>query len=83
MTAVAVTTSPRSRLRHVDFVVLALYWVAIGYLWQSLGTLILPGMVQDLVGPADKGKARSSARRSTSEKAEHQNGKRRDERRAG
>src|SRR5207302_796297 len=59
MTAVAVTTSPRSRLRHVDFVVLALYWVAIGYLWQSLGTLILPGMVQDLVGPADKGKALS------------------------
>jgi MFS family permease len=59
MTAVAVTAPPRRRLRHVDFVVLALYWVAIGYLWQSLGTLILPGMVQELVGPADKGKALS------------------------
>jgi len=59
MTAVAVTVLPRRRLRHVDFVVLAVYWVAIGYLWQSLGTLILPGMVQDLVGPADKGKALS------------------------
>jgi MFS family permease len=47
------------RLRHLDFVVLALYWVAIGYLWQSLGTLILPLVVQDLVGAADKGKALS------------------------
>jgi MFS family permease len=56
--AVAEAVSPR-RLRHVDFVVLALYWVAIGYLWQSLGTLILPDIVQQLVGPTDKGKALS------------------------
>jgi MFS family permease len=38
---------------------LAIYWIAIGYLWQSLGTLILPDLVQQLVGPNDKGKALS------------------------
>jgi MFS family permease len=59
MTTVAVAAAAPRRLRHLDFVVLALYWVAIGYLWQSLGTLILPGIVQDLVGPTDKGKALS------------------------
>jgi len=58
VTTVAVAASPR-RLRHIDFVVLALYWVAIGYLWQSLGTLILPRIVQDLVGSAHKGTALS------------------------
>ncbi len=58
MTSVAAPVAAR-RLRHIDFVVLALYWVAIGYLWQSLGTLILPDLVQQLVGPGDKGKALS------------------------
>ena len=57
-TTVAVAAAAR-RLRHPDFVVLALYWIAIGYLWQSLGTLILPDLVQELVGPTDKGKALS------------------------
>ncbi|MGH7902928.1 MAG: MFS transporter [Candidatus Dormibacteraceae bacterium] len=33
--------------------------MAIGYLWQSLGTLILPGMVQQMVGNAHKGVALS------------------------
>ncbi len=47
------------RLNHLDFALLSLYWVAIGYLWQSLGTLILPDLVQSLVGQADKGKALS------------------------
>jgi MFS family permease len=59
VTAVAAPAGSVRQLRHVDFVVLAVYWVAIGYLWQSLGTLILPGIVQDLVGPTDKGKALS------------------------
>jgi MFS family permease len=59
VTTVAVATVTPRRLRHVDFVVLALYWVAIGYLWQSLGTLILPRIVQDLVGSAHKGTALS------------------------
>jgi MFS family permease len=55
---VATVAAPR-RLNHLDFAVLAVYWVAIGYLWQSLGTLILPDLVQDLVGTRDKGKALS------------------------
>jgi MFS family permease len=59
MTAVALA-APSARLRQRDFLVLAVYWVAIGYLWQSLGTLILPGIVQDMVGSADKGKALSA-----------------------
>jgi MFS family permease len=56
--AAASVASPR-RLNHLDFAILAVYWVAIGYLWQSLGTLILPDLVQQLVGPHDKGKALS------------------------
>ena len=60
MTSVEVRTAAApKRLRHLDFVVLAVYWVAIGYLWQSLGTLILPAIVLDLVGPASKGTALS------------------------
>jgi MFS family permease len=59
-TGVAVVgAAEQRRLRHLDFAILALYWVAIGYLWQSLGTLILPDLVQSLVGPTDKGKALS------------------------
>jgi len=59
MTTVAVAAPAVRRLRHPDFIVLACYWVAIGYLWQSLGTLILPDMVLHLVGPAVKGTALS------------------------
>lgn len=59
MTAVAVAARSERRLRQLDFVILAAYWVAIGYLWQSLGTLILPDIVQSMVGPAVKGTALS------------------------
>src|SRR5207247_8399250 len=38
MTSVATGWS-RRRLNHLDVVLLALYWVASGYLWQGLGTL--------------------------------------------
>jgi MFS family permease len=58
-TAAAAAVAPPRRLNHLDFAILAVYWVAIGYLWQSLGTLILPDLVQQLVGPHDKGKALS------------------------
>src|ERR671922_2333187 len=58
-TAAATTQAAPRRLSHLDFAVLAVYWIAIGYLWQSLGTLILPDLVQQLVGPLDKGKALS------------------------
>ncbi|HSS94214.1 MAG TPA: MFS transporter [Candidatus Dormibacteraeota bacterium] len=46
-----------SRLTHIDFIVLSVYWVAIGYLWNSLGGLILPNLVEELVGNAHKGVA--------------------------
>jgi len=38
---------------------MSLYWVAIGYMWQSLGALILPHLVSHLVGRAHKGVALS------------------------
>ena len=47
----------RRNLNHFDFVVLSLYWVAIGYLWTSLGGLILPDMVIQLVGREHEGYA--------------------------
>lgn len=50
---------PPPRLRQADFVLLSLYWVAIGYLWQGLGTVIVPGIVQQLVGNQHKGTALS------------------------
>ena len=56
----AAVRQPAGRLSHLDFIVLSLYWVAIGYLWQSLATLILPDMVQSLVGHEHKGVALST-----------------------
>jgi MFS family permease len=46
---------PRRNLNHLDFVVLSLYWVAIGYMWTSLGGLILPDVVLQLVGREHEG----------------------------
>ncbi|MHB8588173.1 MAG: MFS transporter [Candidatus Dormibacteraceae bacterium] len=48
--------SPR-RLGHLDFVLLSIYWIAIGYLWTSLGGLIIPDLVIDLVGRKHEGAA--------------------------
>jgi MFS family permease len=45
---------PRARL-----IALSVYWVAIGYLWQGLHTLILPDLVLQLVGETYKGTALS------------------------
>jgi MFS family permease len=56
---VAAATPRGVRLNHLDFAVLALYWVAIGYLWQSLGVLILPDAVREIVGSARQGTALS------------------------
>ena len=47
------------RLRTIDFVVLSLYWVAIGYLWNSLTALILPDLIIQLVGRGLEGTASS------------------------
>ena len=41
----------------VTMVVLSIYWIALGALWQGLHTLILPDLVLQLVGPAWKGTA--------------------------
>ncbi len=43
----------------LDFVVLSLYWVAIGYLWNSLTALILPDLIIQLVGRELEGTAAS------------------------
>nr|MDQ6900321.1 MFS transporter [Candidatus Dormibacteraeota bacterium] len=47
--------TPAAKLSRQQFLALVAYWVAIGYLWQSLGTLILPDAVERLVGSAAKG----------------------------
>lgn len=52
--AVASRRMPRARL-----IALSVYWVAIGYLWQGLHTLILPDLVLQLVGETYKGTALS------------------------
>lgn len=51
--------APPRRLGQLDFVVLSLYWVAIGYLWNSLTALILPDMIIEFVGRAHEGVAAS------------------------
>ena len=53
----AAARTARRNLNHLDFVVLSLYWVAIGYLWTSLGGLILPDLVLQLVGREHEGLA--------------------------
>ncbi|TMG13494.1 MAG: MFS transporter [Chloroflexi bacterium] len=56
---VAAVAAPPKRLNHFDFVVLSLYWVAIGYLWNSLTALILPDLIIQLVGREHEGLAAS------------------------
>ncbi len=48
---------PAGRLTQLDFIVLSVYWVAIGYMWNSLGGLILPNLIEELVGHVHKGVA--------------------------
>ena len=55
--AAAPLSPPRRRLNHFDFVVLSLYWVAIGYMWTSLGGLIIPDLVFEFVGSGNEGLA--------------------------
>lgn len=50
-------TPARRKLKQLDFVVLSIYWVAIGYMWTSLGGLILPDLVLQLVGRDHEGLA--------------------------
>ncbi len=59
MTVAAVAAPEQRRLNHLDLIVLSLYWVAIGYLWNSLTSLILPDMIIQFVGRAHEGVAAS------------------------
>jgi MFS family permease len=54
---VAVAPPWRARLSHLDFALLSIYWVAIGYCWSSLGGVILPDLVIHLVGRDHEGRA--------------------------
>lgn len=55
----AAVAAGQRRLRQVDFILLSLYWVAIGYLWNSLTALILPDMIIQFVGRPHEGVAAS------------------------
>ncbi|HEY1420829.1 MAG TPA: MFS transporter [Candidatus Dormibacteraeota bacterium] len=57
MTGSAAARPAERRLGNLDFILLSVYWVAIGYLWTSLGGLIIPDLVLDLVGRANEGVA--------------------------
>jgi MFS family permease len=50
-------TPTRRNLKQIDFIVLSIYWVAIGYMWTSLGGLILPDLVLQFVGREHEGLA--------------------------
>ncbi|TMF64286.1 MAG: SLC45 family MFS transporter [Chloroflexi bacterium] len=56
---IAAVAAPQRRLNHLDFIVLSLNWVAIGYLWNSLTALILPDMIIQFVGREHEGVAAS------------------------
>src|SRR5256886_5975634 len=51
--------APQRRLNHLDFVVLSLYWVGIGYIWSSLTGLTVPDMIIQFVGREHEGVAAS------------------------
>jgi MFS family permease len=56
--SVAGAATPAQRnLKQLDFIVLSIYWVAIGYMWTSLGGLILPDLVLQFVGRQHEGLA--------------------------
>jgi Na+/melibiose symporter-like transporter len=48
---------PVRPLGHLDFVVMSVYWVAIGFLWNSMGLLVVPYLVEHVVGKALEGTA--------------------------
>jgi len=51
------STGVQRRVGHYQLALMSLYWIAIGYLWSSLGALILPDLVRHLVGRAHQGTA--------------------------
>jgi MFS family permease len=55
--ALAPDSAPSRRLSIPRLVLLSLYWVAIGYLWNSIGAQVLPPLVRGFVGQAHEGTA--------------------------
>jgi len=52
-----VVTPNRLSLRRL--ILLSLYWVAIGYLWNSIGAQVLPPIIRGFLGQAHQGTALS------------------------
>ena len=57
--AMRVAVTAAVRMPHARLILLSVYWIAIGYLWQGLHTLILPDLVLRFVGETYKGTALS------------------------
>ncbi|HEX6350859.1 MAG TPA: MFS transporter [Candidatus Dormibacteraeota bacterium] len=57
MASAVIAAAPARRLRHLDFLVMSLYWVAIGFLWNSMGLLVVPYLVEHIVGKQLEGTA--------------------------
>ncbi len=58
MSASATTSTwPRVRFSTPRLVALSVYWLAINYLWQGMGALILPRLIERFVASAHKGVA--------------------------
>lgn len=51
--------TPAWRLNLRRLVLLSLYWVAVGYLWNSIGAQVIPPLVRGFVGQAHEGTALS------------------------
>jgi MFS family permease len=48
---VLVTPRERPAIRAVDYLTINLYWLALSYLWNSLGRIVLPVLISSLVAP--------------------------------
>jgi MFS family permease len=59
MSASTAVANPRPRLSIPRLTLLSLYWVAIGYLWNSVGAQVLPPLIRGFVGQAHQGTALS------------------------
>ena len=59
MSVATAVANPRPRLSIPRLTLLSLYWVAIGYLWNSIGAQVLPPLIRGFVGQAHQGTALS------------------------
>jgi MFS family permease len=54
-TSLTAAAPPHGRLSVPRLTLLSLFWVAIGYLWNSIGAQVLPPLVRGFVGQAHQG----------------------------